>query len=836
MKFQHHHQCQFSKERTVKKCLLLLLAASSLTQAATFNVSTVSELEDALTISRTNGEADTIVISEGTYFVSSSAFNRLNLGDSDNELTIEGDSNLNPEKIIFDGATTNYLFFVSNPSHKISIKNLTIQNAVEPIFIGGNNTHPVEILNVNFLNNTDSAIYHGGSSSSDIKQLIIKNSIFNNNSGDSYGGAIASMNLLVDNSRFENNTAPDGGGAIHCFNSSSPYNCSIYNSEFLGNSSSVGSPNGINDIWGAGNILNSIFDGLGSSSPSQPSVRLNNSGSLLIANNLFINNEQNLYFVNSNAFLINNVLNSIDAGIGANLYHNIFTQVEPSMSSGAWADVSNTYNSSISFDANYKTTAYDLVVGKGYDPLVLDEFKNNQLLIDAMQTDYEGSPRTLGTIDIGQIEYDVDTSPQITNMTYEGNAKIYNELTIIFDIQYFSDRTLSHVYFDAGDGIYYEIYENQEQVTFESAGDFTIYVKAIDSEGEETIRGLNITIADFTTEEAFQYVQNNLTEFSLVTESAQATAVASATSTGIAAGKQYVQNNLTEFSLVTESAQATAVASAISTGIAAGKQYVQDNLTEFSLVTESAQATAVTAATTTGIATGKLYVQDNLSEFSLVTEAAQATAVSASNTSGIATGKQYVQDNLSEFSLVTEAAQATAITAAATSGIASGKQYVQDNLTEFSLVTEAAQATAVTAAATSGIASGKQYVQDNLTEFSLVTEAAQATAVASASATGIADGENNVINNPLAYRLNIVVGLSKEGIAQLPTGWKMISIPEDVTDLSIFDGAKIVWFFNNETQAWTGYSSNSNTVQQMEDKSIGIITSLSAGDGVFIEM
>lgn len=112
----------------------------------------------------------------------------------------------------------------------------------------------------------------------------------------------------------------------------------------------------------------------------------------------------------------------------------------------------------------------------------------------------------------------------------------------------------------------------------------------------------------------------------------------------------------------------------------------------------------------------------------------------------------------------------------------------------------------------------------------------QAIAVASASTTGITDGENNVINDPVAYGLNIVVGLSKEGIAQLPTGWKMISIPEDVTNLSIFDDAKIVWFFNNETQAWTGYSSNTNVMQQMKDKNIDIITKLSAGDGIFIEM
>ena len=151
-------------------------------------------------------------------------------------------------------------------------------------------------------------------------------------------------------------------------------------------------------------------------------------------------------------------------------------------------------------------------------------------------------------------------------------------------------------------------------------------------------------------------------------------------------------------------------------------------------------------------------------------------------------------------------------------------------------MTEAAQTIAVATATSTGISTGKQYVQDNLSEFSLVTEAAQTIAVATATSTGIASGENNVINNPVAYGLNIVVGLSKEGIAQLPTGWKMISIPEDITDLSVFDGAKIVWFFSNETQAWTGYSSNSNTVQQMKDKNIAVITSLSAGDGIFIEM
>ncbi|MEP7706792.1 VCBS repeat-containing protein [Paraglaciecola sp. 25GB23A] len=404
--------------------LAVFTLCASVANAAKFTVSTVSELEDALTVSRTNGEADKIVISEGVYFFS----NYLNLGNSDNELTIEGDSNLNPEKIVFDGTSSSKInaaiFLANNPIHKISIRNLTIQNGERPIFIGGNNTYPVEISNVNFLNNTESAVYHSGSSRSAIKKLIIKNSIFKNNSGNSYGGAIASMNLLVESSRFENNTAPDGGGAIICGNSFSyPDNCIVYNSEFIGNSCSPDSAYGSNDISGAGHILNSIFDGLGSSSPSQPSVKFSSSGSFLVANNLFINNEVDLKFLNSKIFLINNVLNNIDAGFyGANLYHNIFTQVYPSMNSGAWVDVNNTYNSTISFDANYKTTAYDLVVGKGYDPLVLDEFKDNQLLIDAMQTDYEDNPRILGIIDIGPYEFST-TKSRIPINDVDGDGK-----------------------------------------------------------------------------------------------------------------------------------------------------------------------------------------------------------------------------------------------------------------------------------------------------------------------------------------------------------------------------------------------------------------------------
>jgi len=42
--------------------------------------------------------------------------------------------------------------------------------------------------------------------------------------------------------------------------------------------------------------------------------------------------------------------------------------------------------------------------------------------------------------------------------------------------------------------------------------------------------------------------------------------------------------------------------------------------------------------------------------------------------------------------------------------------------------------------------------------------------------------------------------------------------------------------FNSDSQALNDYRTVSTTVQQMKDKNIDIITSLSAGDGVFIEM
>ena len=684
--------------RLLSFTLLALFAVT--TQAATFNVSTTPELRTALETAATNGEDDTIILAAGSY----SVYSTIELGSSDSDLIITGDPSVDPSLIVLDGAglgILDFIFRVYQPQHKVSIKNLTIQNASASaaVWIGDNNLYPVEIINTNFQNNANQAIVHIGSSSEKI--IISHSSFFNNSFSSGFGGAISSGNLLVRNSVFEGNSANLGGGAIACTGvGSSPDLCIINTSKFIGNSCGTGQNFYSKDIQSAGHVFNSIFDGKNSLSPQQPAIQSKDDGDNLIANNLFINNALDLYIHSVDYFLINNVFNKINTTYyGANLYHNVFWGENPIIGGGAWVDVNNTYNSNIAFNESYETTAYDLVVSKGFDPLLLGQFKGNQLIIDAMQTDYAGNSRVLGTIDIGQLEYEVDTSPQITNMTNPGNAKVYNELTITFDVEVFSGRTVQNIYFDDGDGYFYQIYQNQSAVTFNSSGNKTLRVKVIDSAGEETIRGYSIEIADFTTEEAFQYVQANPSEFNLVTAADKDAAVATAQTIGITEGKQYVQTNPSEFNLVTAADKDAAVATAQTTGITEGKQYVQTNPSEFNLVTAADKDAAVATAQTTGITEGKQYVQTNPSEFNLI---------------------------------------------------------------------------------------------------------------------GISELKPNSIE-----------------INNLPAGWSLISTRSEITDLTIFNGAAIIWVFDGVQ--WKGWSSNSNTLQKLQTSSTyGVLTAIPANSGIWV--
>lgn len=99
---------------------------------------------------------------------------------------------------------------------------------------------------------------------------------------------------------------------------------------------------------------------------------------------------------------------------------------------------------------------------------------------------------------------------------------------------------------------------------------------------------------------------------------------------------------------------------------------------------------------------------------------------------------------------------------------------------------------------------GKQYVQDNLEEFGLVTTTS--------------------------------ISITTDSINTLAQGWSLTSTPIEVTDLSIFDTATIIWVYNNSTQTWRAYSSDATTKQKIIDNSdVSLLTTIPAGSGIWVQ-
>ncbi|MBA6327393.1 hypothetical protein H4J46_05475 [Colwellia sp. MB02u-6] len=716
-----------------KYLLLLLVAASSLTQAATFNVSTTPELRIALSTAATNGEDDTINLADGTYKTTDDGEGTfIYLSNESNSLIIQGSSADNA--ILSGNYQTGIINFKSTQTvAKINLTNIS--------FLNGKNIEGGGIYSTLHLNIKGSAFAVNSSEIGSAiygKNLTIQSTQFIKNSfngipvpGERLGGStVYSANTYIDDSTFDSNNTQNVVSANNSGPDDSLRNIKVTNSNFNNNGdTSDSSPILFNPSWGL----------YGSSSI------LSTNWGITVNNSIFINNNikksirsgnayynqkssiKNSIFVNSGTAVLLSKKNTIENSLfnNSNLYlsyidNNIYNTIILSSSINgsrvSGEPIINIENSYLDLNDVAITVVTESIIFNNVTLGFVSEINDNYNLtgvsdlidvgtaviddIDLLITDLNGNDRISGgNIDIGPYEFS-STKPTINFVTYTGTAKEQSELTFTTDYTLADGRGVIDVSYDYLND---ENYTSLNTYTYNTAGTYTVNVKVTDSEGEFSTSSLGVAISELPWNE-MTYEQRLIK----------------------AVSPEYYELLISEIDI--------------------------EKSKSFS--------------------SGKHYVQNNLTEFSLVTEAAQAIAVAASNTSGITTGKQYVQNNLAEFSLVTEAAQATAVAAVA----------------------------------------------------------------AAAATTGITDGENNVINNPVTYGLNIVVGLSKEGLAQLPSGWKMISIPEDVTDLGIFNDAKIVWFFNNETQAWTGYSSNTNTAQQLEDKNIGIITSLSAGDGVFIEM
>jgi Leucine-rich repeat (LRR) protein len=229
----------------MKKYLLMMLAASSLTQAATFNVSTTAELRVSLTTASSNGEDDTINLAGGTYKTTDDGEGAFTyLSNEINTLKITGSS---PENVILSGDNTDQIFF---NSYIDELKNgvLTIEN--------------VSLINANSTQN-------GGAIFSNQNNMIIKNLILTDNvTTGSFGGAIFIQvaNIEIYDSKFERNSSVNGGGAVAVYSGDAVISGSSFSQNTTG--SSYSSNNGGGAIQGRQGSTNTRTSSMYTGHPS----------------------------------------------------------------------------------------------------------------------------------------------------------------------------------------------------------------------------------------------------------------------------------------------------------------------------------------------------------------------------------------------------------------------------------------------------------------------------------------------------------------------------------------------------------------------------------------
>ena len=73
--------------------------------------------------------------------------------------------------------------------------------------------------------------------------------------------------------------------------------------------------------------------------------------------------------------------------------------------------------------------------------------------------------------------------------------------------------------------------------------------------------------------------------------------------------------------------------------------------------------------------------------------------------------------------------------------------------------------------------------------------------------------------------------ITEDDIAKLPQGWNLIGSGCEITDLSLFDGVKIVWAYENGE--WKAYSSDEEIMKIINEK-YGVLTHINAKEGFWL--
>lgn len=412
--------------------------------AASFEVSTTSQLRTALMSAATNLENDEIVLSEGTYFTDDSEF--MFTTNESMSLTLRGATGTSLGEVVLDGGNTTRVFSATcagNCRSNIIFSDLLIRNGQTDGNGAGLLMSSYGTLTINDSAFEDNVSNDGSGGGIYVAQgqftqtAIINNSQFSGNSAYR-GGGIHSYgpNLHVINSTFEMNVAENSNGSGGAIYSNM---VKIENSSFNQNSAGTGGALSI----GFGQVIGSLFSNNDATQEGgaiwsfvtgahtlivnctfyMNSTRTNDGAAIYVkdtgsvVNSLFFDNfGGNTIYFQSSYNLYNNLINvDSELGGGAPIKNNNISPKSTSPFIDATSDNFRLDIGSAAIDSGLEPTspAFTNLHGNNSRDSIDDSLSATQ---ESLSTDLQGHirPATGTHVDIGAFEYGSATNTLIT--------------------------------------------------------------------------------------------------------------------------------------------------------------------------------------------------------------------------------------------------------------------------------------------------------------------------------------------------------------------------------------------------------------------------------------
>lgn len=301
--------------------VLFLLYLPAGAWGATFAVTTIGELETALTTAKSNAENDTVNIHKGTYVLTAPLNYTLPAAPVENyALTIQSAGG----EVILDGGSTYQILIIKTllagedtSSADITINGITFQNGrihLASEFGAGlhvwTQNSDITIKDSKFIDNVASGFFPDPSAGGAFVKAagtgtaILTGNTFNGNSADTTGGGayILSGSTTLTNNVFYNNDASVSGGGAYIF---STISTTVTNNTFSGNEA---------DAW-SGGLGGGLY------------VRLWSDGSTAHVYNNIIWGNISLGEIGEDLYLEADG-DSNTTGATINLYHNYYTDLD----------------------------------------------------------------------------------------------------------------------------------------------------------------------------------------------------------------------------------------------------------------------------------------------------------------------------------------------------------------------------------------------------------------------------------------------------------------------------------------------------------------------------